>query len=335
MDFESLDWSVLDRLRGGFLAGQVDPGVYWNSQYDLEQYDLTFGERIGWKWDAVLRELQIRRWVPLPNKLSGLTLLDWGCGSGVAGRRVLAALDPKRFQSVFLWDHSSHARDFAIHRARKDFPDLTVTEWKDQAVDVLVLSHVLNELSSKVRESLQALIERCEVLIWVEPGTHTISRDLIGFREKLRATFHVIAPCTHRNFCGLLAPANASHWCHNFADPPPAIYADSDWVKFGQRAGIDLRSLPYSFLVMEKFNAAHLADDGASRIIGAPRHYKGFAKLLNCDAAGVVELTLQKRDQPELFKDLKRSSDIPVYRWHREGDRIVQGAKIADQPTSR
>ena len=27
---------------------------------------------------------------------------------------------------------------------------------------------------------------------------------------------------------------------------------DSNWVKFGQRAGIDLRSLPYCFLALDR-----------------------------------------------------------------------------------
>ena len=96
-------------------------------------------------------------------------------------------------------------------------------------------------------------------------------------------------------------------------------------MKFGQRAGIDLRSLPYSFLAMER----NTEDPGAgsavgySRVIGEPRIYKGYAKVLNCDAAGVKEIMLQKRDDPELFKFFKRPAGALVYRWNRDGGKII------------
>jgi hypothetical protein len=131
-----------------------------------------------------------------------------------------------------------------------------------------------------------------------------------------------------------LTPANERHWCHYFADPPLNIYADAEWVKFGQRAGIDLRSLPYSFLVLEKKGitprpSAHdETDDQAARIVGEPRHYKGFAKLLSCDQTGVTELMLQKRDEPGLFKALKRPTGVPLYRWERTGDRITSAQHL-------
>ena len=57
MEWEKLDWEALDRLREGFLTGAAARGPYWKSLGDLANYDLTYGERIGWKWDAVLAEL--------------------------------------------------------------------------------------------------------------------------------------------------------------------------------------------------------------------------------------------------------------------------------------
>ena len=150
---------------------------------------------------------------------------------------------------------------------------------------------------------------------------------MIGIREELRNEFRVVAPCTHSERCGLLTEANAPHWCHYFASPPPALYADSDWVKFGQRAGIDLRSLPYSFLVLQRAPIP-TTDTSVGRIIGEPRHYKGYAKLLSCGPTGVEELMLQKRDEPELFKALKRETGVPVYQWKRDGDRIKEAMPL-------
>ena len=357
MEWEKLDWNALDRLREGFLSGSAARGVYWRSLSDLENYDLTYGERIGWKWDAVLNELIRRGWrphvvaatpadtepssaspAPTDQPLSTsekLTVLDWGCGSGVAGRRVIEAFGADKLSTLLVWDHSQLARAFAMQAAKKRFPKLMVGELRDDSrFDLLVVSHVLNELSDQSRAELLALVRRAHFVLWVEPGTHAVSRDLIGIRETLRDEFQMVAPCTHSQRCGLLALENTQHWCHYFASPPAAIYADSDWVKFGQRAGIDLRSLPYSFLVAERIDPLRSAGPttDAARIVGEPRHYKGFAKLLSCDPTGVTDLMLQKRDDPTLYKALKRDRGVPIYRWTRDGDRIKQAQPLFPEP---
>ena len=325
MNWESLDWEILDRLREKFIAGPAGEGPYWHTITDLECYDFTYGERIGWKWDAVLRELMARQWTPPPNA----TLLDWGCGSGIAGRRVIESFGATHFARLVVHDHSALAMDFTEHRARLAFSELPVeradyrTLEGDGAIDILVVSHVLNELDDLARAQLAALCARAQTILWVEPGTHDGSRLLGSWRERLRgAGMKVIAPCPHQGACGVLAPGNERHWCHFFANPVPNIYADSDWVKFGQRAGIDLRSLPYSFLVLDRRPWETPA--GFSRIIGEARHYKGYAKLFNCDASGVAELMLQKRDAPELFKALKHAHETPLQSWSHVNGRIVR-----------
>ena len=40
-----------------FLAGTAGQSDYWQSESDLASYDLTFAQRIGWKWDWVLADL--------------------------------------------------------------------------------------------------------------------------------------------------------------------------------------------------------------------------------------------------------------------------------------
>jgi hypothetical protein len=185
-------------------------------------------------------------------------------------------------------------------------------------IGTLVLSHVLNELPAAERETLLQLARGADAVLWVEPGAHADSRALVAVRERLREEFEVVAPCTHQAACGLLTPGNERHWCHNFAVPPPGVLADSDWVRFGQRLGIDLRSLPYSFLVLERrgLRAAEGKFAGWSRVVGVPRVYKGFAKLFCCGADGVRDLTLQKRDAPEVFQRLK--DEEPVLLVHGE-----------------
>ena len=349
MTWAEIDWAALERLRGLFLSGAAAQGAYWNSPADLANYDFTFGERIGWKWDAVLRELAQRGWPPRdaagfkgePSRASGRNeqpaVLDWGCGSGVAGRRVVRWLGVDRVAVLRLWDHSALAADFATQAARASFPGLAVEHLTpgflagDEPVGVLVISHVLNELPAGELLALRGLASRAAAIIWVEPGTREVSRALIELREQLRDRFRMIAPCTHQGACGLLAPENARHWCHHFASPPPGIFADSNWVKFGQRAGIDLRSLPYSFLALERRRTSEPDPPaGFSRVIGEPRSYKGFAKVLSCEAGGVVERMVQKRDAPGLFKQFRRPEGALIYRWT-----IAEGKIVGGEPLSR
>ena len=339
LTWDTLDWSALDRLRDTFLAGKPTGGSYWTSSSDLANYDLTFAQRIGWKWDAVLRELRMRDWTP-----SGDSLLDWGCGSGIAGRRVVEFFGAGRFKSTRVFDRSPLAMEFAAEKARQAFPDLQIesvgTEVfstiaggapsrfsvKDAPIGTLIVSHVLNELDEAGWQALRERIDHADAVLWVEPGTYADSRSLIAMRETLRASFNVIAPCTHQCDCGLRASNHERHWCHHFASPPPGIMADSNWVRFAKRAGIDLRSLPYSFLVLERKGlrdpVAGLLPEGYSRVVGHPRFYKGYAKIFSCQAEGVRDLTLQKRDAPEMFKALGKSQASPFQKWILKNGRI-------------
>jgi len=336
MTWEELDWKILDRLRGGFLGGAAAKGPYWKSDDDLAHYDFTYAERIGWKWDAVIRELRIRGWAP-----RGGTILDWGCGSGMASRRVIEAFGAGHFDSLLLWDHSSLAMDFAENAASKAFPGLNISSVTPSylasggPIGLLVVSHVLNELSTEALAQLRLLILRSEAVLWVEAGTHEVARGLQVIRNELLDGFTVVAPCTHAQACGILVPERERDWCHFFAAPPSEIFANPNWVKFGQRAGIDLRSLPYAFLALEKkeaHSARHpgISAEGLSRVIGRPEHFKPYARLLNCDASGVAELTLLKRDDPALFKELDRTKAPLVYRWTREENNIRSGHAASD-----
>lgn len=330
MTWEELDWRALDRLRDRFLRGPGEGGSYWETASDLASYDFTFGERIGWKWDHVLRELRLRGWRPRSRHV-----FDWGCGSGVASRRVLAAFGAELFDSLTVWDHSPLACDHSEEAARLAFPKLAVAQaapsllTSSAPIGLLLLSHVLNELSPEARRAVRDLVSRSEAVIWVEPGTREISRELGKVRDDLRSQFQIIAPCTHELGCPMFAEGNERHWCHFFAPPPSEIFADSNWVKFGQRAGIDLRSLPYAFFAAERVSASDCErvsrPSDWSRVIGRVEHFKPYARLLNCDAQGLTELELPKRNDPALFKQLDRTKAPLVYRWQREGGKILGG----------
>src|ERR1044071_2499616 len=121
MNWDAIDWNALERLRAAFLSGTADAGDYWQNETDLASYDATFAQRIGWKWDYVLAELSRRGWSP-----PGGGLLDWGCGSGLAGRAVLDHFGVNSVTTLRVWDRSTLAMQFAARRAREKYPKLKV-----------------------------------------------------------------------------------------------------------------------------------------------------------------------------------------------------------------
>ena len=98
--------------------------------------------------------------------------------------------------------------------------------------------------------------------------------------------------------------------------------------------GIDLRSVPYSFLVMDRREEARVregANDGSSRIIGHPRMHKGYAKIFNCSSCGVSEITLQRRTDPVLFKRLERSVEARLFRWKLDQGEVLAGLELEEE----
>ncbi len=325
MNFEALDWARLDRLRGKFINEAFGASAYWQDETDLELYDQTFGERIGWKWDAVLAELTRRGWSPPPAS----ELWDWGCGSGVAGRRVLAQW-PHQFSTMRVTDLSPLAAAFAARRVAKFAPDLLVSTVPPAPPAssrplVLCVSHVWNELTVDGREQLLQLASEATAVLWVEPGTHGTARALQQVRAELMVRGgHVVAPCTHASACGLLAPGNERHWCHHFAEPPAGVFADSDWVRFSHRAGIDLRSLPYAFLAFDRRPQPSTATHHVQRLLGSARVYKGFARALFCGADGVAEWEVPQRSAPAVHKAWGKARGGVLYRLDGKAGRVNQ-----------
>lgn len=323
MNLETIDWDALERMRAAFLQTTAGAADYWHSDSDLASYDATFAQRIGWKWDYVLEELKRRGWTPPREEL-----LDWACGSGIAGRAFLDHFGPESVRVLRVWDRSSRATQYAVNRARARFPMLGVTagDGTVPAGGILLISHVLTELTPDQTQALADQAARAACVLWVEPGTYPASLTLIAVRERLRGQFHIVAPCTHQERCGILAPANERHWCHHFAQPPPAVFTDGNWARFATAMGIDLRSLPLSFLVLDQ-RAMPPLPAGAGRVIGHPRMYKGHALLLGCDATGVSERKLTKRRMPAEFHAWRKGAADVLCEWE-----CAEGELVASKP---
>ena len=301
-EITSSDWSKLRNLRSHFLSETLSVGTdYWDSSELLELYHQTFAQRIGWKWDAVLNENRVKN---LVFKQKKVTLLDYGCGTGMAAEKMINFLGSECLLKVQLWDRSQRAREFAQVQLGKKFPALCI-ESSNQLGDpreplIVCLSHVLNEISKAKLGEVIDLISQANFVFWVEPGTSDVSNQLIWLRKKMLQEMTVVSPCPHQGDCGMASLSNQNHWCHFFASPPTDVFHSSFWRQFSRELSIDLRSLPTSYLVLEKGRLP--VESSHSRVIGRPRIYKGYGKFLLCNDKGVGEVRFLEKKQKELLK---------------------------------
>ena len=314
MKLSRQQWQKLRELREFFLSAQPNRAPYWDSEKTVELYDQTLAVRIGWRWDAVIGQLRNIRWQP-----SEKLLLDWGCGSGIATRKNLEAFP--HFAGIHLVDLSPHAERYAAKTVQAQFPSVSVRTGIPAGVPFcLVLSHVLGELDPKSEELLASIVARASSLIWVEGGSALLSKKLVLWRDRL--DWPVVAPCTHRQPCGMLAPENHLHWCHFFTRPPGETFMSADWAEFAKQLEIDHGTVAYSYLVLDR--SAAIRPSGLSRNIGSTRVYKPSAKLQLCDADGLHDVELMKRDFPEVWRALKKGWSPDIVKVETTRDRISQ-----------
>lgn len=308
------DWSALARLRDGFLSGTAGTRDYWTNDTDLASYDATFAQRIGWKWDFVLADLGELGWTPPPGEL-----VDWGCGSGIAARAFLDHFGTERTPRLRLVDRSPRAMDYAARRASERFPNLAVVRGASAtngAGATVLISHLLTELQPDQTEALLDQISEADTILWVEPGTYEASLALIAIRERLRERFRPVAPCPHAESCGILRAGHESDWCHHFASPPSAIFTDSFWGRFANLVGIDLHSLPLSYLVLDRRPTVPPSPPPFLRRLGHPKLQKADVRVLACAPDGAVaNRDLSRREHPDLFRAARKHrfpSRLPV-----------------------
>jgi SAM-dependent methyltransferase len=311
LDVEGIDWQMLRDVRTLFLDGTAGASDYWTSDELVGNYDRTFGERIGWKWDHVLDQLAILGWRPPPGPV-----LDWGCGTGTAGRRTLQRFD---IGPLMLHDRSTRAVRYA--QAQASNAGIEVVDAGEPTT--LLVSHVISELPERDRLRVMAIAEQAQCVIWVEPGDHSSSRALIDVREALAGELHVVAPCTHGRRCWMLDAGNERHWCHHFAEPPPEVFTDPGWGRFASEIGIDPRAVALSYLVLDRRPVA-ARSSGSVRLIGRPRVNKAEAVVFGCDANGLTDARIVKRSHPDAYRSAKKGRMATLAEWRVSGTTVEE-----------
>jgi ribosomal protein RSM22 (predicted rRNA methylase) len=288
--------ALLKSTRQNFLKDT--PSVtqnYWQTQETLEAYDEVFARRISWKWQAVVTELQ-----ELQLQLPTGNVLDFGCGTGVASE-VLSDLFPRHF---LVHDRSDMAMNFTLTKLRhRNVAASKCAKPHDQDFATFIASHILTELSEADFASLIKLIQQAQLLIFVDAGTPPVSKRLTTMRAALLSTgWHMIAPCTHQQPCPAADLPN--DWCHFHPSPPREIFHDATWAELSRELGIDLRSIPVSYLVMANGTPERTYHAGA-RLIGRPKQIKFGIRCFKCSDQGYVDcqMKLDKSAAKAIEKD--------------------------------
>lgn len=299
---KNTEFEKLRALRAVFLdthQGIVKP--YWDSAHTLELYDTTFARRIGWKWDTVCEELVALGWEP---SAQVQRVIDWGCGSGVASETFLRHFPATKHLEFCLHDHGGEALTYTANKLRADCGVQRVEKsipLERLGTSLLLVSHVLTELSEANFRGLIELAQKCAAVIWIEPGSFACSQKLVQVRERLRACKSIVAPCLHQGECGLQRAGNGSDWCHFFAKPPPHVFQDSFWARFSREFGIDLRSLPVSYLALDENFMGRNEQPKTARVLGRSRVHKGCAHVCACNPDGVETVLLQKKQNSQIW----------------------------------
>lgn len=318
----SRDWQRLRTLRERYLTDASEE--YWTER-DLELYDATFAQRIGWKWDAVLADLTVLGWKPQARRL-----FDWGCGTGIAARVASAW---SKIGTVDVFDQSRLAMSFSINSLRLQNIEARArpTSTEIEPGTLLVLSHVVGELNDNELVRLAEMAATAEELIWVEPGSREISRRLSSVREILQQTGHqFIGPCTHQNACPMLEQVNERHWCHFFARPPMEVFQSAFWRRFSEEVEVDLRGLPYSYLASSRLQPSPVPPD-TERLIARPVELKAHSRLLCCGSEGLNDRIFQKRTAPDLYRRIIKKSLDGAFVWKLDpAGQVTGGRNLAD-----
>jgi ribosomal protein RSM22 (predicted rRNA methylase) len=165
--------------------------------------------------------------------------------------------------------------------------DLTAFPQSKRSYDVVILAHVLNELSQAARERVisQAWQLSAGLLLIVEPGTSAAFGIIRAARDQL-LTFgaHSIAPCPHTVPCPL-----ANDWCHF-----PQRLERPAFQRRARNASSAWEDAKYSYAAVARIPSQQPID---GRIIREPEQTKGYITTQICTPTGIQHTQTLKRDQ--------------------------------------
>ncbi|MEU3981777.1 small ribosomal subunit Rsm22 family protein [Streptomyces sp. NPDC026672] len=224
--------------------------------------------------------------------------LDVGGGTGAATWAAHATWDGPRPVTVLDWAEPALALGREITAAH---PVLRDVSWRRarigagltlDAVDLVTVSYVLNELTAADRAALvDAAATAAQAVVIVEAGTPDGYARVIEARDRLvRAGFHVAAPCPHSAACPIVP---GTDWCHFSARVSRSSLHRQ--VKGGSLAYEDEK---FAYVAATRFPPA----PAPARVVRRPQIRKGQVLLDLCEAEGQLRRTTVTKRHGDLYK---------------------------------
>lgn len=167
--------------------------------------------------------------------LENRPLIDIGCGPGTfsLGWSLLFEKTPPEIIAV---DTSRKMLEQTRKMLKGFFPDAhlsTETKFHQKKPDsVLFFGHSINEMGTYKAQDLIMSIDP-EYVIWIEPGTSELFKELKKLRENVLDHYDVLYPCPNATAC----PAD---WCHQVL----RTSHDPSVERLSQMVGLDRKILP-------------------------------------------------------------------------------------------
>ena len=85
------------------------------------------------------------------------------------------------------------------------------------------------------------------------------------------------------------------------------IFTDGAWVKAARSLGIDLRSLPYAFVALDRGDVTSAPP--TRRVLGRAAISPVVAKAQACAPSGIESVEVTKRQDAKLWRSLKKNPE--------------------------
>lgn len=260
-----------------------------------------------------------------------LKVLDIGSGPGPASFAVAGWA--KRRLDVTALEASPSSLDTFRRLWSPQLGELKTTTWTTGNAlpagpfDVIVMSHVLNELFpgdparlEKRQNLVNDIASRLApegLLVLVEPALRRTGRELLVVRDRLISGGLVArAPCLFQGNCPAIA--RPRDWCH--ADrpwEPPALARAA-----AEAAELSRESLKYSYVILSRAGERS-RDNALFRIVSEPLPEAGKLRYFGCGPAGrhpLIRLQKERTDENAAFDTLERGDIVQAEGLTLAGD---------------
>lgn len=238
------------------------------------------------------------------------TVLDLGAGTGAASLASLLSLPSIRSLTLVEQDQFALqvAKDLLDANSRVNltfqYQNLKDCEFKE-AVDLILLSYVLNELPEEFQQSIlgKLLASQSRFILIIMPGTPICYKQMMKLREfAIQSGYYIQAPCPHQLACPL--ELVKGDWCH-FSIRLPRTRRHQQF----KEALLNFEDEKYCYLLLSKEALPSQGD----RIIKRPIHRSGHSIIDICKEGQTKRIVITRKDKDLYRKAVKAEWGESLY----------------------